>query len=275
MFAPKNVAFQLFLRSGYVPARDIVAARTGKARAVILCYHRIGEADVLTTTPDNFQRDLEYLQKHFQCLSLPELCARLQSGALKQPTAVVTFDDGYRDNFTLAAPLLKAAQIPATFFVSTGFMGTEKVFDHDKSEARDFPKLTWDDLRTLQNDGFEIGSHTVHHADMGALPQEKLQSELADSLAMLNRELGERPRAFAFPYGKPRNAPLRAIGAARRAGYYAALSAYGGENRPGEDLFRLRRVDAGNGLMNHTAWQARLAGFDPDFWRYKWKHGAF
>lgn len=275
MLAPKEIVFQFFLRSGYSQARDALGSRANNARAVILCYHRIGETDVLTTTPDNFQRDLEYLKAHFQCLSLADLCAHLKNGALHKPSAVVTFDDGYRDNFTVAAPLLKAAQVPATFFASTGFMSTQKVFAHDENEARDFPKMTWDDLRALQNDGFEIGSHTVNHADMGALAQEKLEDELRDSLTTLNRELGERPRAFAFPYGKPRNVPLRAIGAARRAGYYAALSAYGGENRPGADLFRLRRIDAGNGLMNHTAWQARLAGFDPDFWRYKWKHGAF
>ena len=144
-----------------------------------------------------------------------------------------------------------------------------------KMKRSDFPKLTWDDLRAMQNDGFEIGSHTINHADMGAISQEKLEAELQVSLAALSRELGERPRAFAFPYGKPRNVPLRAIGATRRAGYYAAFSAYGGDNAPGADLFRLRRVDAGNGLMNHTAWQARLAGFDPDFWRYKWKNGAY
>jgi peptidoglycan/xylan/chitin deacetylase (PgdA/CDA1 family) len=275
MLAPKEIAFQLFLRSGYSSARDALAAQFHQARAVILCYHRIGEVDVLTTTPDNFKRDLEYLQAHFQCLSLSDLCAHLKSGELQRPSAVVTFDDGYRDNFALAAPLLKAAGVPATFFVSTGFMSTQKVFAHDENEARDFPKMTWDDLRALQNEGFEIGSHTVNHADMGALSQEELERELHDSLTTLNDKLGERPRAFAFPYGKPRNVPVRAIGAARRAGYYAALSAYGGDNRPGADLFRLRRIDAGNGLMNHTAWQARLAGFDPDFWRYKRKHGAY
>ena len=275
MIAPKELAFQLFLRSGYTPMRDTLGSRTHQARAVILCYHRIGEADVLTTTPDRFRRDLEHLQSHFHCLPLSELCAHLKQGELNRPTAVVTFDDGYRDNFTLAAPILKAAQVPATFFVSTGFMNTQKVFPHDRHEERDFPKMAWDDLRALQSDGFEIGSHTVNHADMGALSQEKLEWELSDSLATLNQELGERPRAFAFPFGKPRNVPVRAIGASRSAGYYAAFSAYGGENRPGADLFRLRRIDAGNGLMNPTAWQARLAGFDPDFWRYKWKHGAF
>ena len=197
------------------------------------------KADVLTTTPENFQRDLEYLKNHFQCLALADLCAQLKNGRLDAPSVVVTFDDGYRDNFTQGVPLLKAAKIPATFFVSTGFMSTQRVFAHDENEARDFPKLTWDDLRAMQNDGFEIGSHTVNHADMGALTQEKLEEELKVSLTALNRELGERPRAFAFPYGKPRNVPVRAIGAARRAGYYAAFSAYGGDNRAGRRFVSL------------------------------------
>lgn len=270
----KNLAFELFLHSGIAQGRDFWDARNQQARAIILCYHRIGEPDVLTTTPENFERDLAYLKNHFQCLSLADLCAGLQNGHLNSPAAVVTFDDGYRDNFTNAVPLLKAAQVPATFFVSTGFMSTSHVFEHDKHESRDFPKMTWDDLRVMQNDGFEIGSHTVNHAHMGALSIDKLEAELQESLATLNRELTIRPRAFAFPFGKPRHIPNRAIGAAHRAGYYSALSAYGGDNRPGADLFRLRRIDAGNGLMPHTAWQARLAGCDPDYWRYKWKDGA-
>lgn len=271
----KDLAFNAYLRSGYIPTRDAALSLMGRARAVVLCYHRIGERDVLTTTPEDFRRDLDYLKEYFEVVGLWQLCERIRTGTpLRRPLASITFDDGYRDNFTEAVPILKNAGFGATFFVSTGFMSTNRVFAHDIDAPRDFPKMTWDDLRTMQEAGFEIGSHTVNHADMGALEAEGIESELHDSLAALKRELGDRPRAFAFPYGKPRNVTAYAVEAARRAGYYAALAAYGGENTRASSLFPLHRVDAGNGLMPWTAWQARIGGFDPDHLRYKLRGGT-
>ena len=270
MPALKDFAFSLYLSSGFVPLRDFLRARRGLARAVVLCYHRIGQPDVLTTSPEKFARDLAFLQANHECLTVQELCRKLRSGkALARPLAAVTFDDGYRDNYTLGVPLLQAAGVPATFFVSTGFMSTTRVFEHDKEAQQDFPKLTWDDLRAMQNDGFEIGSHTVNHADMGQVNEAQLQTELQESLMALNQELGVSPRAFAFPYGKPQNMTQRAISLARETGYYAVMAAYGGDNTRGTDGFPLQRVDAGNGLMNEKAWQTRISGFDPDYLRYR------
>lgn len=266
----KDILFSLYLRSGYLPVRDAMRATMGRAHAVVLCYHRVGERDVLTTTPEKFRRDMEYLKSRYQCLPLSELCERLRSGEpLSQPIAAVTFDDGYRDNFTQAVPILQAIGVPATFFVATGFMSTNRVFDHDKEDTKDYPKMTWDDLRTMQADGFEIGSHTVNHADLGRVDATQLRHEMCDSAETLNRELGVRPRAFAFPYGKPQNMTPQAIELAREAGYYAVMSAYGGDNGRGTHGFPLQRVDAGNGLAGWTAWKARVAGLDPDYLRLK------
>ena len=272
----KSVVFSLYLYSGGVQLRDVILAKLGRARAVVLCYHRIGGCDVLTRPTEEFRRDLDYLKARYECISLLELCQRLQTGkALKRPIAAVTFDDGYRDNYTEAVPALQSAGIPATFFVATGFMGTERDFPHDlcpNGEAHAdvpnrYPKLTWDDLRAMQDAGFEIGSHTVNHTDLGRADEATIQRELYDSLATLNQELGERPRAFAFPWGKPRNISAKALEIARQVGYYAVVSAYGGANTRGANPFGIRRVDAGNGYMDQLAWRARLAGLDPDYLR--------
>jgi len=86
-----------------------------------------------------------------------------------------------------------------------------------------------------------------------------------------DRELGDRPRPFSFPWGKPKNITRVAIDAVVAAGYYAAASAYGGVNSRGGDCFRIRRVDVGNGAMTKLATRARIAGFEPDFWRLRRK----
>jgi peptidoglycan/xylan/chitin deacetylase (PgdA/CDA1 family) len=261
----KEALFFIYLYSGYVQLRDFLLAMLGRSRAVVIYYHRIGGCDVLTKPTDEFRRDLEYLKSHYECISLSELCKRLRANApMRRRSVVITFDDGYRDNFTEAVPVLKQAEVTATFFVATGLIGTNREFPHDSRFGACSPKLTWDDLRAIEADGFEIGSHTVNHTNLGRADWETIEFEVKLSLTMLNCQLGEKPRAFSFPWGKPDDISEQAINSIMQAGYYAALSAYGGANTRGSNPFKLRRVDVGNGHMSHLAMRARVAGLDMD-----------
>lgn len=266
----------MYLHCGYVGSRDLLLSKLGRSRAVVLYYHRIGERDLLTKPVEEFRRDLIYLKRKYECITLNELCERLRQGTpLKRRTAVVTFDDGYRDNYTVAMPVLQEVGIPATFFVSTGFIGTGREFPHDEeiksesetpsAERQSFLKLTWDDLRAMERAGFEIGSHTVNHTDLGVADAETIARELKESLMILNRELGTRPRAFAFPWGNPENIPAAAFKSVADAGYYTSVSAYGGSNTRGSNPLHIQRIDAGNGRMSWLALRARIAGFDPNY----------
>lgn len=276
----KEACFFIYLYCGYVQLRDLFRALLGRSRIVVLYYHRIGKADVLTRTPQQFSDDLDFLKKHYECISLRELCDRLQrKPVFRRRAVVITFDDGYRDNYLLAAPILKKAGISATFFVSTGYMGTERDFLHDLRDEKEviekalrFPKLTWMDLRAMQSEGFEIGSHTINHTNLGKADKQSIEREITGSLAMLNKMLDDRPRAFSFPWGKPQDISEYAIDIVKRAGYYTAVSAYGGSNTRGADLFNIRRLDVGNGEISRLALRARVAGFDPDFYRLKLKY---
>lgn len=276
----KEALFFFYLYCGWVQLRDAVRSLLGRSRVTVLYYHRIGERDVLTRSIDDFRSDIAYLKQNYDCMSLREFSERLTANKpFRRRAAVVTFDDGYRDNFTEAAPVLTQAGVPATFFVATGFIETEREFPHDlRAQRYDslsddpescFPKLRWDDLRTMQSSGFEIGSHTVNHTNLGAADRQTVTLALHDSLTALNEHLGEAPRPFSFPWGKPGDINQFAIDEARRAGYYAAVSAYGGANSRGTDRFRIRRVDVGNGHLTGLAVRARIAGFDPEYFRIK------
>src|SRR3984893_3154061 len=191
----KQGAFFAYLYSGYPCVRDFILSRLGLAPIVVLCYHRIGGCGSLSKTPDQFRRDLDYLRQHYDCITLRELCARLKTEvSCRRRAVVVTFDDGYRDNFTAAFPLLKAAKVPATFFVNPGFVGSDRMFPHDNRSAAeafwrfglgvDYWKMSWDDLREIQSAGFEIGSHTINHVDLGKVETEVVKREVNDSLAI-------------------------------------------------------------------------------------------
>jgi peptidoglycan/xylan/chitin deacetylase (PgdA/CDA1 family) len=269
----KDLLFFIYLYCGYVQLRDFILSIAGRARAVVLYYHRIGQTDVLTTSREEFHNQLRDFKNRYECISLAELCHRLSEGRrLRRRSITITFDDGYRDNFTEAAPLLKEADLTATFFVSTGFIDYDRDFPHDlrdQNPSGRFPKLMWDDLRQMEADGFEIGSHTVNHISLGCADSATIEQEVYDSLDALDRELGRRKRPFSFPWGKHQDISAEAMDCVRRAGYYAAVSAYGGANTRGSSVFGIRRVDVGNGHLSRLAVRARVAGFDTDYLRLK------
>ena len=271
--AAKNVLFAAYLYCGYVQVRDWILSLLGRSRAVVLYYHRVGEPDLLTRSVEDFRRDLAWLRRHCECISLGELCRRLrEKQPLRRRIAVITFDDGYRDNYANAMPALMEAGITATFFVSTGFIGTARVFPHDQRAAERgdtttplHPKMTWDELRAMQAAGYEIGSHTVTHADLGNADEGTARREVVESLNELNQQLGPRTRAFSFPWGKPANVSESSVKLAGEAGYYTVVTAFGGSNTRGDNPLHIRRLDAGNGRMGRLAWLARFAGLDRDY----------
>lgn len=101
-------------------------------RSLILIYHRISnvtkELDPysITVSPENFSEHLNILKSYFNVISLPELLLRIKNKELFKKSIVITFDDGYVDNLAFAKPFLEKHQFPATFFITTGYLG--KIF---------------------------------------------------------------------------------------------------------------------------------------------------
>lgn len=116
--------------------------------AVILMYHRVlpaGDGDVdeswekvrslpgIVVSPEIFEKQVHHLTSHYRLLSLSDLVTRLESGqSPPEKSVVITFDDGWRDNYEYAFPILKRFRAPATIFLSTGYIGTDQVFWPEK-----------------------------------------------------------------------------------------------------------------------------------------------
>lgn len=105
-------------------------ARQAIPQAIILLYHRVAETtfdpQLLCVSPKNFADHMEILRTTCRPLSLGELATRKSLNLWRSRTVIVTFDDGYADNFLNAMPILRQYEIPATVFVATGFIGTER-----------------------------------------------------------------------------------------------------------------------------------------------------
>jgi len=108
------------------------------SQGLILLYHRVTHLDndpqLLTVTPDHFAEHLEYIEEYYQPISLPELTIALKSGKIPDKCVAITFDDGYADNFQNAKPLLEKYGIPATVFITTGYVATDREFWWDDLE---------------------------------------------------------------------------------------------------------------------------------------------
>jgi peptidoglycan/xylan/chitin deacetylase (PgdA/CDA1 family) len=201
-------------------------------------------------------RQAKFLREHYRIVTLSEAVEMLKSGTVKAPTAVLTLDDGYRDNFVDLRAVTEAAEIPATLFVCTQNVDLQKEFDHDlKLGVQDFWPLTWEQIEYLNQAGFEIGSHTRSHFDCGSNDIQALQQEIVGSKVDLEHRLGINVRFFSFPWGHPPNMSAEAFQLAR-ATYPHVCSAFGGANFPSrhDQLRHLRRVSHPNDI-----WELELA----------------
>jgi peptidoglycan/xylan/chitin deacetylase (PgdA/CDA1 family) len=107
---------------------------------IVLTYHRIAEPGidrfydpVISATPESFRVQVEWLANRVRLVTLDELITRVESGSpWREPAMLITFDDGYRDNFNVAAPILRERNVPATFFLTTAFLDSPRLpwWDH-------------------------------------------------------------------------------------------------------------------------------------------------
>lgn len=176
--------------------------------APILLYHRISDpsADpiMLCVTPLCFENHLQFLKENYDVLPLSELSQRLVDGTLKGNEAAITFDDGYQDNLTYALPLLEKYDLPATIFVTTSKLGESASFkwDMDYIEKDRATFLSNDEIRMLSNHRLiEIGAHTDTHPRLSDLAVGEQRSDIFRSKIILEKIIGKKITAFAYPFG--------------------------------------------------------------------------
>jgi peptidoglycan/xylan/chitin deacetylase (PgdA/CDA1 family) len=152
----------------------------------------------------------------------------LVAGEVPAKAVAITFDDGYRSVLEHGFPVLSEFAFPATVFVPTSLVGLSAPMSWpgiDKweggSHEDELRPMTWDELRRLRDEGWEIASHTRTHPKLPELADADLHIELAESREVCSRELGATCRSIAYPYGEVDDRVARAAG---EAGYEAAAA---------------------------------------------------
>ena len=151
-----------------------------QTRYTVLLYHRVNDLsqDNLTTSTRRFAEHLSILRRHYPVLSLSDALEAMRAGRYLGPNVVaITFDDGYADNHDSAAPILERFGLPASFFVTVGHVNTSRPMEHDARSPHQFANLTWEQIRSLDARGFEIGSHGWSHKNLARCPSEEARRD--------------------------------------------------------------------------------------------------
>jgi peptidoglycan/xylan/chitin deacetylase (PgdA/CDA1 family) len=201
----------------------------------ILSYHRILPNPPAYDPAGNctsmlvFARQLRWLADHgYRSAPLAELNRIFeQPDAERSPrprSVVITFDDGYQDNFLYAWPVLTHFGFTATVFLVSDAIGADNSFDAG-SGYDSVPMLTTKQIRLMHRGGLDFGSHTCSHpASLAALPDAGLDRELVESRAAIERLLDAPVEHFAYPYNRH---DARVEAAVERAGYRLACAGVG------------------------------------------------
>ncbi len=169
----------------------------------ILMYHHVSSAPPatelnygLTVTDQDFTAQLTYLRDHgYHTVSeLQIFDALYRHKPLPAKPVMLTFDDGYLDNYTDALPILKRFHDHGEFNIISAYVGTTLGVNS---------YMTWPQLRALVAAGMDIGSHTVDHQDLGTLSEDKIRFELRDSRNVLQQMLHIPVQWLAYPSGQP------------------------------------------------------------------------
>ena len=223
------------------PTPLVAPTPDGQARSLripVLMYHYVStppaDADIyrvdLSVPAELLAEQLDRLQAEgYTTISPYDLVEALQRGReLPAKPILITFDDGYRDNYENAYPLLRERGMQATIFVVTDFIDEERP-----------AYLTWDMARELVANGVAIESHGRNHMGLADKDDDYLVWQALGSLETIEHELGVRPRFVSYPAGEH---DQRTIDVFHSAGYWAGFTTDQGTAQRSDAPFQLERI---------------------------------
>jgi peptidoglycan/xylan/chitin deacetylase (PgdA/CDA1 family) len=190
-------------------------------------------------TPEVFREHLEFLAAEgYESLTVTDYVRRLLAPkpSLPERLVVITFDDGFADFTTGAAPALADTGMAATLYVSTAYVGETSTWLGPDGEQ---PMLSWAAIADLAAQGIEIGAHSHQHRALDELDRATAQIEIVQSKQLLEEQLGALIESFAYPHGYHTRAIKDMV---RFAGFSSACGVKHALSGPGDDPYGIARI---------------------------------
>ena len=215
----------------------------------ILMYHYIDYSrNSITVSPENFLKQMAYLYKNnYKAISLDELVQETKAKKMfNRKSVVITFDDGYEDNYIYALPILKRYNFSAAIFLISGMVGKKGY-------------LNWRQIKDMQGQGILFGAHaTKYNTYLPDLEQdEDLIMEIEGSKIDIERQIKTKVDYFSYPIGGFNDKIKDMV---KISGYKGACTTNRGRDRLNRDVFELNRIKMTNPSNNLTLW-FKLSGY--------------
>ena len=199
-------------------------------KVIVLNYHKVDSMNhSLSVAPADFDRQMAFLKENgYHTITPHELYMAFTDGAeLPTNPVLITFDDGYSDNYAHAYPILKKYGLKGTIFVITSLMGKPGY-------------LTWGQAAEMEASGVvSIESHTVTHGSLTDLTDEKIHYELTEAKHDIEQRLGKEVEFLAYPTGAYN---LHIASLVKEAGYKGAFTVRNGNMDRATNFYAIERV---------------------------------
>jgi peptidoglycan/xylan/chitin deacetylase (PgdA/CDA1 family) len=255
---------------GLVHPFSHIFRRRHALRVPILMYHGLGSEIgrrhpyfETNTSQELFAAHMKYLRDNgYTTVNLNEALEAMMTGRNSAKRVVITFDDGFRDFYTRAFPILAEYNFKASMFIVSGLTGNQTV----RAEGKEY--LTWGEVREIHSRGIQIGSHTASHPELYKLSLNEVEYEVRQSKETIEDELGDAVRSFSYPYAFPEQDKVfigRLQELLQTHGYENGISTILGTANLDDNMFFLPRLPV-NSFDDLGLFAAKLEG------GYDWLH---
>ncbi|WP_163114657.1 polysaccharide deacetylase family protein [Bacillus safensis] len=200
----------------------------------ILMYHSISSGNSLRVPKSEFASHMKWLKENDYVTLSPEEVYRVftTNSMPSKKSVLITFDDGYTDNYTKAFPILKQYRMKATIFMIEQSIGRPN-------------HLTDEQMDEMMAHGISIESHTIHHLELNRLSKQQQEEELKGSKTFFDQRFSQRTRMVSYPVGRYNEETLKL---AKEAGYQMAVTTEPGHAKKEQGMMSLHRVRISPGL---------------------------
>ncbi len=216
-----------------------------KKEIPILMYHRlinnengIGKNTIYLNV-EEFEKQLKYLKdNNYITITFKDLYILSKEDRKKRKYIILTFDDGYKDNYDLLFPLLKKYNMKAVIYM----VSDEKYnkWDVEASGEKKFDLMSKDEMLEMHKSGLvEFGGHTLHHPKLNTLTEKEQKYEIEENKIYLEETLGEKLCSFAYPYGIFNVTSKKIV---KELGFNYGLATDSGAFYIDDDLYQVRRI---------------------------------
>jgi len=211
-------------------------------RIPILTYHSIDDSgSIISTHPRKFRDQIQILRdKAFNIISLNNLLGLVRKKqTLPGRTAVITFDDGFRNFYLKAYPILQEFGFSATVFLVPAYIGKTSRWNSTFKGMPVSDLLGWDEIKEMANRGIDFGAHSMTHQALAKLSLEEARQEIIKSKSVIEEHINHDVTIFCYPYGIT-NSQVKEI---VQAEFQGACGTYMDFVGMGSDIYELPRID--------------------------------